>query len=312
MERHSAYRAYGRPTYSTAGKQRELNVLKLLARYDLLPSSFIQHQLGNYEATKQTLRNLVKGHYIGLPDIEETGDKETDRRAKLAYIPRNAFYVYELKPRGKALLVLQGTFPKAGGNDHFKHRLLRSKLEYLLDRVPEPLVVRTDDDILRHNQCPPATRKLPYPFRIPPAPALEPDITRGFGDGENFVFLHIEVDRGTEPKRSLKARQSLSGKIERYVQYFTQKAHETHFGLRYAPSVLIMTTRNTDGLADLLRECAGAWAHRFFFIDIPLNILPTTNLFVPWQGVDGTLDLMEKFNGLPEESRPRERTGQGD
>src|SRR5207244_2199676 len=136
------YRTIGTPNYTTAGLKRELDILKLLARYDLLPSSFIQHELGNYEATKRALRNLTKGHYIGLPDLP--------RDEKLAYIPRNTFYVYELKPRGRALLAKLGDIYTQGGNDHYKHRLLRSEIEFLLDSAP--FVVRGPDAILADTQ----------------------------------------------------------------------------------------------------------------------------------------------------------------
>jgi hypothetical protein len=219
-----------------------------------------------------------------LPDLP--------REEKLAYIPRNAFYVYELKTRGRVLLAKEGTIVTQGGNDHYKHRLLRSEIEYLLDRAP--LQVKGVADILSHRACPEPTRDAPYPFRIPPKPALEPDITRGFGDGENFIFLHIEVDRGTEPVLSQNARQSLKSKVERYTQYLEARTYQTHFGFTVPPSVLFMTTRNdTSGLVALFPK---KWRDRFYVTNIPEKPLPTTNLFVPWQGSAGTLDLMEKFN----------------
>jgi hypothetical protein len=293
MERHSAYRAYGTPTYSTIGKQRELDVLKLLARYDLLPSSFIQHELGNYEATKQTLRNLVKGHYIGLPDLP--------RDEKLAYIPRNSFYIYELKTRGRVLLAKQGSIVTQGGNDHYKHRLLRSQIEYLLDRAP--LSVKGVADILSHRACPIQTRDAPFPFRISLKPTLEPDITRGFGDGDSYIFLHIEVDRGTEPLISANARQSIRSKVERYVEYMNTDLFRKHFGFVVPPSVLFITTRqNTDQLLEAIKEFSGKRSNRFYVTTIPEKPLPTTNLFVPWQGASGTLDLMEKFDVRQSES----------
>jgi hypothetical protein len=289
MERHSAYRAYGTPTYSTAGSQRELEILKLLARYDLLPSSFIFHALGNYQATRKALTNLARGHYIGLPDLP--------REEKLAYIPRNAFYVYELKTRGRVLLAKQGSIVTQGGNDHYKHRLLRSEIEYLLDHAP--LSVKGVADILSHRACPTATRDAPFPFRIPLKPTLEPDITRGFGDGESFIFLHIEVDRGTEPLISTNARQSIKSKVERYVEYMNTGYYQTHFGFVVPPSVLFITTRqNTEQLVEALKEFSGKRANRFYITTIPEKPLPTTNLFVPWQGASGTLDLMEKFNNV--------------
>jgi protein involved in plasmid replication-relaxation len=303
MERHSAYKTEGTPTYTTAGTPRELDILKLLVRYDLLPSHFIYHALCNYQATRAALTKLAKGHYIGLPDLPH--------EEKLAYIPRNAFYVFELKPRGRALLARHGDIVTQGGNDHYKHRLLRSEIEFLLDRAPAPLSVKGPADILNHTNCPAATRALPYPFRVPPKPSLEPDITRGFGYTDNYLFLHVEVDRGTEPVLSLNARQSLKSKVARYVKYFRHKAYKTHFGFVVAPSVMFITTRaETDILQTLIKTDAGEWAKRFLFTTIPAKPLPTHQLFAPWQGIDGAFDLMEKLNVRPEEGRPRERVGE--
>lgn len=297
MERHSAYRTNGTPTYTTVGKERELRVLKLLARYNLLPSSYIYHELGNYKATCATLTNLTKGNYIGLPDLP--------RDEKLAYIPRNTFYVFELKPRGRTLLADLDLVTQ-GGNDHYKHRLLRSEVEFLLDRVP--LSVKGPADILGHDACPPHTKDASYPFRIPPKPSLEPDITRGFGDGDTFMFFHIEIDRGTEPVLSQNARQSIGSKIGRYVQYLNAGAYETHFGFRVPPSVLFMTTR--ENLASLLALFPKEkWRDRFYALTVPPKPLPTHNLLVPWQGVDGTLDLMEMFNERNRKSGSHSRTG---
>jgi hypothetical protein len=310
MERHSAYKRSGKPAYTTAGDARELEILKLLSRYDLLSSDYIYHALDNWQAARKALTRLSAGHYIGFPDIEKTGDPDEDRRTTLAYIPRNGFYVFELKPRGKALLAQEGILPKTGGNDHFKHRLLRSKVEYLLDRAPSPIVVKGHDDILLHPACPPATRALPYPFRVPPRPALEPDITRGFAAGDSALFVHVEVDRGTEVKRSLKSRQSLGGKIARYARYFAGRDYETHFGFRVAPSVLIVTTRpDTSDMPDLIKEYAGSWHSRFRFIRIAQKPPPTHSLFAPWQGADGALDLMEVLGVRREEGSSSERAG---
>jgi hypothetical protein len=293
MSPSSAYNPNGNPTYTTAGTPREIEILKLLARYDLLPSSYVYHALGKWQSMRDYLTNLRRGHYIGLPDLP--------RDEKLAYIPRNSHYVYELKTRGRVLLAKHGSIVTQGGNDHYKHRLLRSQIEYLLDHAP--LQVKGVNDILSHRACPEATRDAPFPFRIPMKPTLEPDITRGFGDGESFIFLHIEVDRGTEPVLSQNMRQSIRSKIERYVDYMQTGFYEAHFGFTVPPSVLFITTRqNTDALMQAVQDFAGKWSRRFFVTTIPEKPLPTTNLFVPWQGVNGTLDLMEKFNVRQSES----------
>lgn len=61
--RHSAYRADGRPGYDTQGTVRELAILTLLGRDDLLPSRFIYHELDNYEATRK--RGITQEGRVG-------------------------------------------------------------------------------------------------------------------------------------------------------------------------------------------------------------------------------------------------------
>lgn len=303
MAQDFAYNGSTPPSYDTGGTASEIEILKLLARYDLLPSAYIYEAIGNYFYTRTQLTNLRKGHYIGLPDLP--------RDEKLAYIPRHSFYVYELKPRGRALLARHGDIVIQGGNDHYKHRLLRSQIEFLLDRAP--LDVKRSEHILSHPNCPVATRDAPYPFRIPLKPTLEPDITRAFGNGDRYVFLHIEVDRGTEPLISANARQSIRSKVERYVEYMNTGFYKDHFGFIVPPSVLFITTRqNTEQLLQALKEFSGKRANRFYVTTIPEKPLPTFNLFVPWQGADGTLDLMEKFNVRQGESGTHQLTGTND
>jgi hypothetical protein len=295
MDRHSAYKN-GPPTYKTVGTPRELSILRLYAQYDLLPSDYIYHALGNYQATRKALTQLAKGHYIGLPKFDDPDET-------LAFIPRNRNYVFELKTRGKTLLRRHDIDLKAGMSDHFKHKLLRSKIEFLLERVP--LTVISPEAILNHPLCPAETRNAKEPFLIPPKPHLEPDITRGFGLDGTYIFLHIEVDRGNEPAESFKKRQSFRSKVERYRQYFEERAYKTHFGFAVAPSILFMTTReHTETLHNVISDYAGDWRHRFFYTTIDPKPLPTTNLIVPWQGVDGALDLTEVLGAPNGQTRP--------
>src|ERR1051326_1713066 len=83
--RHSAYKIQ-KPILTLRGTPKELEILELLWRYDLLPSDFIYHATANYHATRTLLTKLAKGGYIGLPDLPY--------QEKLAYIPRNSNYVY--------------------------------------------------------------------------------------------------------------------------------------------------------------------------------------------------------------------------
>ena len=86
MERHSAYRTSGKPTYTTAGNEREIAILKLLARYDLLPSRFFYHALGKYHGTRKAL-TLLQNRQLYI-----------ERLFFNEYVPQNSYYsggIYE-------------------------------------------------------------------------------------------------------------------------------------------------------------------------------------------------------------------------
>jgi hypothetical protein len=190
--------------------------------------------------------------------------------------------------------------------------LLRSKLEYLLDHGS--LDVISPEQILSHEKCPKSTRQSSYPFRIPPKPSLEPDITRGFRNGESALFIHVEVDRGSEPVRSQNnQRQNLKSKVQRYVRYMREREYRDHFGFTVAPSVVFFTTRtDTTHLKDLIEDEARKYLDRFYFVTVPQKPLPTHDLFAPWQGVTGALNLVEVLDVRRKEGGARERVSEND
>jgi len=289
MEKYSSYR-HQHPTYTVTERSLEGadgNVLRFHQRYEVVPSNFLYHLFGRQYMRDVSL-NLRKGTYIGFPDVP------IEERAMR--LPRNAHYLTTLKPRGEAIV---GEPPR--DNDQLPHKTLRCKCEILLDHGP--FSVRLPQDILAHKDCPPATRKLKSPFSIPLSPRLRPDITRGFSNGEDTVFVHIEVDRATERMSERDEGSSIEDKIIRYVEYLDHDIWKSHFGFRVPPSVLFLTTRqDTRKLEALIRQHAKNWYDRFYWLSIPRKPLPTHDLFVPWQGVDGTLDLKELLNVRHDES----------
>jgi len=280
--RHSAYKIV-EPILTLNGSPRELELLDLLRRYDLLPSDFIYKATGNYHATRTLLTRLTKGGYIGFPNLPH--------QEKLAYIPRNANYVYELKPKGAALLALKDRWrARTRGNDHFKHKLLRSMVEFSLDHAG--LRTLFPEDILAHPNCPRETREDPFPWRITGSrPLLAPDITRGFAHNGGFAFLHVEVDRGTEPEETQNERQSICAKLSRYQTYLTEKVYFKRYGLTGAPTVLFLTINNNR--KERIKKHARKYPHaRFAFTCVP-DFDADTQLLTTWETLEGSVNLMQ-------------------
>jgi Replication-relaxation len=304
--RFSAYKST-EPVLILNGSPRELELLDLLRRYDILPSDFIYKATGNYHATRTLLTRLTKGGYIGFPELPY--------QEKLAYIPRNSNYVYELKAKGKALLALKNCWrDRSRGNDHFKHKLLRSKAEFALDHCA--LRILYPEDILAHPNCPQSTRNERYPWHITASkPSLAPDITRGFEYQGSYAFLHVEVDRGTEPEETENERQSICRKLERYQSYLENRVYYKRYGLTGAPTVLFLTI--SDLRKEQIKRHAKKYSHpRFAFACVP-DLKPDTQLLSTWEALEGTINLMELLNGHAESTRPRreareDRAGAGD
>jgi hypothetical protein len=284
MERYSAYgRQY--PTYTTLGLGRDGDILYFHTQYELVPSNYLYHFLGARQSIRDYLLDLRKGTYIGLPDLSPEEFR--------AYVPRNGFYPTTMKPRGEALF---GKPPREP--DHILHKLLRCQVEILLDHGP--FQVRRPKEILEHRDCPSETKaaKRPFTIKLDQSRRLVPDITRGFSDEDTTFFVHVEVDRATERMSAAEDATSLQEKISRYKEYLDRELWREQFGFRVPPSVLILTTRqDTTTLERLVRENADGWYDRFYWLSIPKSPLPTHDLFVPWQGVGGTLNLKEVLRG---------------
>jgi hypothetical protein len=301
MERFSSYRTDGPPSFDASGTPRELEVLGLLQTYDLLPSHYIRTALGNSGYVPDLLTNLRKGHYIGFPEMEP--------EERLAHILRNRKYVNQIWPRGEALLARHGLWHgKPRGNDHFKHKLLRSQIEFSLDwaayEVPDLRVI-TPAEVLAHKNCPPATREDKTPWRIPPKPCLEPDITRGYALDGHFIFFHVEVDRNTEPGDSESKRQSIRDKIQRYVAYLRAP---NRFGFKSEPFILFATidAARKEVIETLITKQGGEYADCFRTRLLPMRLEPDASMAtMPWGDLHLINFLKENRSGLPGQSRPR-------
>lgn len=279
-KRHSAVRKKtGKPELTLSGTDKQLAVLNLL-QHGPLPSTYIKTWLEPkyrhdgpriHTYTDALLTDLDEGHYIGMPEEAKT--------EKVLSTP----FVYELRPRGAALLKERGLrLPSDGTSDQFKHQFMRSIIRFSFAMAPREisgLRMLTQADMLAFKKCPPETRaeKFPSHFTLGSA-TVKPDGDM-FGyeytapDGtQAFMFFHgFEADRGTEQQTEANARKTITGMIRNYSRYLSERIFNTRYGL---PQVSIPIITNKLGrmlnMMELVRaECDPEVQKRFLFKTIP-------------------------------------------
>jgi hypothetical protein len=294
MERHSAFKLKGQPTYSVAGEGKQLIVLDLLQRYDLLPSPVLRKAVGDEKYGEEVLTKLCKGHYIGLPaELLPPNPPQ-----------RNRAYPYKLYDRGKALLEREGLWlERPQGNDHFAHKILRSQAQYAFDH-PEVIGVKliTEDAILNDDSCPPETRDLAHPsyFNIrqyevqPDGPILGYEYK-----GKRIYFHGFEADNGNEPIRENKKdpykRVTIQQKFRHYTQYLEERMHRVLYGIPrvYIPFVLKPGLEaRLLSMINLLREKYPQHAERFLFTTFTPDLVNAK-----WNTTQGEFNIIDKLEG---------------
>ena len=205
----------GRPV---RGSFYQLAVLDLLQHYDCLPSTYIKAAVFR-EAPgycKDVLRLLKQERHIGIPDEAKHHEKVLSRPE-----------IYELLPKGELLLLTHGQHKPRTRPSGFRHQLLASLIKFSLDVAPweySGLKLMTEEDMLAHEKCPPATAREANPSHIPLGNfVIKPDAPI-FGyqyQAKAHMYFHgFEIDRGTEPLRpGSYQRQSIQGKVRHYRDY---------------------------------------------------------------------------------------------
>jgi hypothetical protein len=110
--------------------------------------------------------------------------------------------------------------------------------------------------------------KLPIPIG---AKHLIPDQLFAIKYETGYRAFLLEVDRGTEPVQSSKARKSLERSIQMYCEMFAAGAHREHYGLRATTLVLWVFTSPVRMVRfnEMVREHADEYANRFLAKVLP-------------------------------------------
>lgn len=321
MERHSAIFPTDRPQITVSGSEAELALLDLAQQHDVLPSLYFYEHSNNYEWTRQVVRRLVRGHYLGLPlGKEEYG---LSRDARLYAKAKNVYLPLSIWPRGEALLADRGLWlGRDRDSDLFDHKMTRSLIAYSLWSAPRPydIELRTLADILADERCPEATRSAKKPEQItfsqfdrliPDAPLF--GYARKQPNGKTrYVYFHgFEADRNTEQY------STIAHKIKQYGRYLREGRFKTHYGLANITILFVtITASRGDGILKLIKEVAPDLSQHFAVKVIPdfRKAYPpaTAHLLTePWSRVGQPLDILELL-GVPNDRQSRTHLRAGD
>lgn len=240
--------------------ERDLEIFKLLERYQYLRSTYLHAFVGGASQTrfKERLGDLFHEGYLDRPSQQwEFADArhmpavyQTDKGAAQA-LSRAGIAVTDSRT------ALTGTPQR-----QFLHSLMICELLASLD-----LGVRADPrlrfiawpEIL--GRAPEAVRSAVAPFRlpIPSGGYLVPDglfgIEYSFGGPKAYRFFALEADRGTMPvARSNEAQTSCIKKLTAYGEAIARQAHKTHWGL---PNLLVLTVTTSNArVNEIVRHLA--------------------------------------------------------
>jgi hypothetical protein len=251
---------------------RLLDLLGLLQPpYELLPTEYMLKRMGSYGKPLMAIANAY-----GLIRIPEWPEART-------LGARNRQAVWQTTPEGEALLARyerHTLIPRE--SDQNPHKYLRAIIRFSFDQGPieiENLERRSVDDILAHDNCPPATRAEKHPSWVPlndKFHIIPDDDLFGFAYAlpsgkKRYLYLHgFEADRGTETVTG-QDRRTIEGKIRNYALYLNPKSpfsYRKRYGLS---NCLVVTTKEGRArtILALIRELAPEQAHKFIVKVLP-------------------------------------------
>lgn len=100
---------------------------------------------------------------------------------------------------------------------------------------------------------------------------LIPDQFFAIRYADGYRAFMLEVDRGTEPVRSERARKSLRQPVDRYAAIFSAGLHHQHYGHRATTLALFVFTSSlrTAAFLEIVQKRAGAQADRLLAKTLP-------------------------------------------
>lgn len=281
------------------GTARELALLSLFVKYEVLPTRYIYASLPSGEYAHKLLGKLNGEGYIQIPHNDDA--RYMDARNKEA--------LWTITEKGERLLGIE----VERQSDHFKHKVARTLAQFSFDHAP--ITKRTLQDILAHPKCPPV--KNPHVF-VTSEVDIEPDIPLfGYEHNGKFFYLVVEIDNGTEtvkpgtgkdstPAQKLRAYQkkNIRKMVRAYAEYLREHGYYKQFGIR---NLSIAIIANSEGrmhsIMDEVRTEAPDMERFFLFKNFPdyqrYGFPPPTGHLVeePWRTITGSLSIMEVLNG---------------
>jgi Replication-relaxation len=296
----------GRPLVAQL-TDRDIEILKLLARFRYLPADDIHAFVGGSVKNVTYRLNLLSRKpnlYINRPHQQRQNANTNSRPL-----------IYELDDKGTAALRDRG-LPHLAKSYHrnFAHELMACRIMASVElgaRRNPAIRLITWPEILASDKTPLTTRNSPTSAAIPisfTSGATQHSINltadaRPFGleranlDGTRsyFFFPGIEADCGTEPiETSDLDRSSISKKFLAYRAVAEQGLHRSHFGFpNFFVPVITTTTARMHSMMRLLEKITnGRGSKMFLFKTFPalasherVSAPPGHMLTEPWQRV---------------------------
>lgn len=264
--------------------ERDIEILKLLARYRYLPSDYIHAFIGgNAKALSRRLNLLSRkpNLYLARPDQQRESASANHRPI-----------IYELDERGARLLRDHGVSvqPKTY-HRNFGHELMVAQVTASIElgtKECTPTRLISWSEILGSSNTPAATRSARTPAAIPVTFSLGTDqVTLNLtADAQPFglerviearrtylFFPGIEADCATEPlDASDPDRSSIAKKLAAYTAVAEQRIYHSHFGFpNFLVPIVTATPARMHSMMRLLdRMTDGRGSKLFLFKTFPL------------------------------------------
>jgi Replication-relaxation len=286
--------------------ERDIEILKLLARFRYLPADCIHAFIGGNEKALSHRLNLLSRKpnlYLARPHQQRQNADANCRPL-----------IYELDERGSRLLREHGfpLFPKRH-HRNFAHELMVSQIMASIGlgvRDDPNVRLITWSEILASDKTPRTTREDASPASIPVSYSLRFErrtdtitadarpfgLERMISGKPSYLFFPgIEADCGTEPvDASDPGRSSIAKKFAAYTAIAEQGIYRSHFGFPnfFVPFITTSSARLASMMQLLERQTGGRGSKILLFKTSPSFTSPEPSsapgghmLTIPWQRV---------------------------
>lgn len=287
----------GNPTAACL-TERDIEIVKLLARYRYLPADTIHAFVGG------NFKHLV--HRLGLlsrkPNLYIHRPVQQRRHAAANY----RHLIYELDDRGRAHLQERGISITKKHQHNFEHELMVCQIMASIElgvRADPSVRLITWQEIMESGKLPEATRASPKPTHIPVsfsfpgrqysthicADGLPFGLERTHNGQRSYLFFPgIEADCGSEPiLTSDLERSSIDKKFAAYRAIAEQGIYRSHFGFPnfFVPFVTTTESRMQSMMKLLERITEGRGSKMFLF----KKLCTFTSVEAPTRGIADVL-----------------------